>query len=136
MNERTKSQRNALLDELAARYPVFRDALPLALGIHKLLLEQDPTIDVAKLKVALRIHTASTRYLKGLSANTQRFNLAGEPAGEVTDEQRTVAKTQLAERQKRFDERRKAEQKAKQEQEAQSRRQEKLNQLAARFNSR
>lgn len=136
MNERTKPQRNATLEDLAARYPVIRDAQPLALGIHKQILEQAPEIDVAKLKVALRIHTASTRYLKSLVANRQRFDLAGQATGEVTDEQRAVAETQLAERQKRFAERRKAEAEARREQEAQARRQEKLTQLAARFNSR
>jgi ProP effector len=70
----------------------------------------------------------------------ERFDLDGQAAGEVTAEQREVAATTLRERFKKQAERRKAEEQAKkaaqEEQEAQRKRQEKLAQLAARFNAR
>lgn len=132
--------RNALLDTLCAQFAVLRDSRPLALGIHRSMLERMPELDVAQLRLAMKIHTSSTRYMKALLAGTERYNLDGEPAGEVTAEQREVANTALRERFKKAAERRKAEEKAQKEaqreQEAQHKRQEKLTQLAARFNQR
>ena len=132
--------RNALLETLSANFAVFREARPLALGIHKAISERMPEVDTAQLRLAMRMHTASTRYLKALLATGERFDLDGNPAGEVTPEQREVASTTLRERFKKVAERRKAEEQAlkaaQQEQEAQQKRQEKLAQLAARFNLR
>lgn len=132
--------RNALLETISANFAVFRECRPLALGIHKVIIERMPEIDTAQLRLAMRLHTASTRYLKALLATGERFDLDGNPAGEVTAEQREVASTTLRERFKKSAERRKAEEHAlkaaRQEQEAQQKRQEKLAQLAARFNLR
>lgn len=137
----TKSpRRNSLLETLSANFAVFRDHQPLALGIHKALKEKMPELEAAPLRVAMRIHTASTRYLKALAIGQQRFDLDGNPAGDVTAEQREVASEALKERFKKATERRKADEKAKKdalrEQEAEAKRQEKLSQLAAKFNSR
>jgi ProP effector len=86
----------------------------------------------------MKVHTASTRYLKALLAIRERYDLDGKPQGEVTDEQREIASTQLRDRFKKAADRRKAEDLRKREllreQEDQQRRQEKLMQLAARFN--
>ncbi len=132
--------RNALLETISVKFAVFREGRPLALGIHKVIIERMPEIDTAQLRLAMRLHTASTRYLKGLLATGERFDLDGNPAGEVTAEQREVAGTTLRERFKKSAERRKAEEHAlkaaREEQEAQQKRQEKLAQLAARFNVR
>lgn len=132
--------RNALLETICGNFAVFREGRPLALGIHKAIMERMPDLDTAQLRLAMRIHTASTRYLKALLATRERFDLDGNPAGEVTEEQRAVASTALRERFKKSADRRKAEEQAlkeaKQEQEAQQKRQEKLAQLAARFNLR
>ena len=99
-----------------------------------------PEVDTAQLRLSMRIHTASTRYLKALLATRERFDLDGNPAGEVTDEQREVANTTLRERFKKVADRRKAEEQALKEaqrqQEAEQKRQEKLAQLAARFSRR
>ena len=134
------SSRNALLETISANFAVFREGRPLALGIHKAISERMPEVDTAQLRLAMRMHTASTRYLKALLATSERFDLDGKPAGEVTAEQREVASTTLRERFKKVAERRKAEElalkAAQQEQEAQQKRQEKLAQLAARFNLR
>lgn len=132
--------RNALLETISTHFAVFRDGRPLALGIHKAIIDRMPDVDTAQLRVAMRIHTASTRYLKALLATRERFDLDGKPAGEVTDEQREVANTTLRERFKKVADRHKAEQQALKEaqrqKEAEQQRQEKLAQLAARFNVR
>jgi len=135
--EATKSApRNAVLSVLCERYAVFRECQPLALGVHKRIKEQMPEIEAPQLRAALRTHTVSTKYLKALVANRQRFDLDGQPAGEVTDEQRTVAEGQLRERFAKQAERKQAEANARKEQEAQAQRQEKLAQLTARFSKR
>jgi ProP effector len=123
------ARRNATLEALSATYPVFRDGKPLALGIHKVLLARQPELGKDNIRTALRIHTASTRYLKTLSQAEQRFDLDGQIAGEVTEEQRAQALTEVKERLRKANERRKEEAAAKQ-------RQEKLTQLAAKFNTR
>jgi len=86
----------------------------------------------------MALHTASTRYLKALLAGKERFDLDGVPSGEVTETQREVASTTLRERFKKVAERRKAEaraqKQAEQDRASQQELQEKLAQLAARFN--
>ena len=138
--ENKSPRRNALLETLNASYAVFRDCKPLALGIHKTIKERMPELDVAQLRSAMKIHTASTRYLKAQVVGKERFDLDGNPAGEVTEEQREVASTTLRERFKKAAERRKADEaaqkEAQKEQEALQKRQEKLAQLAERFNAR
>ena len=118
-----------LLATLSAAFRVFRDCLPLAIGIHKVIKERLPDMDPQQLKVAMRMHTASTRYLKVLSQADTRFDLDGAPAGEVTAEQRQQALDTLRDRFRKKAEQHKAEQLAKQQQE-------KLQQLAAKFNAR
>lgn len=141
------SRRNPLLESLSADYAVFRDCLPLALGIHKTVKERKPDIEAPALRAAMRIHTASTRYLKALVTGKERFDLDGQIAGEVTEEQREVASAALLDRFKKAAERRKAEEQAKKaalkaeeaaqkELQALTLRNEKLAELAARFSKR
>ena len=120
----------ALLKELQARFDVFRNFSPLAIGIDKQLFEQMPEVSRKSLRVAMRSHTISTRYLKEMEKGTVRLNLDGTPAGEVTDENRQHAAEQLRERFKKQAEQRKA---AEEAAKAEERRQEKLNQLAEKF---
>lgn len=139
-NAAKSPRRNPLLDALAAQYAVIRDNKPLALGIHKTIKERAPETNAGELRVAMRIHTSSTRYLKALLAGKERYNLDGAVEGEITDEQRAAADTALKERFQKAAERRKteakAEQQARREQEEEQRRAEKLNQLAERFKRR
>lgn len=121
--------RNAVLDTLAASFKAFRDCLPLAIGIHKVIKERLPDIDPQQLRSAMKMHTASTRYLKALSTAKNRFDLDGASVGEVTGAQRQDALDTLRERFKRIAERKKAEQQAQQHQEN-------LLKLAEKFNSR
>ena len=120
----------ALLKDLQARYDVFRNFSPLAIGIDKQLFEQLPGVSRKSLRLAMRNHTISTRYLKEMEKGSVRLNLDGSPAGEVTDENRRHAAEQLRERFKKQAEQRKAVEEAAR---AEQRRQEKLSQLTEKF---
>lgn len=130
--ERRPGRRPALLEELMAQYEVFRNGKPLAIGIHKALMEVQPDLDKQALRLAMKAHTQSTRYLKGIVEGAPRFDLAGQPAGTVTAEQRDQAVAVLKERQRKAAERRRAEEQAEQDRQ----REEKLRQLADKFNQR
>lgn len=121
--------KNDVLAVLSSSFPVFRECIPLAIGIHKAIREKLPDIDQGNLRNALKIHTASTRYLKALKQGETRFDLDGAPAGSVTPEQRQQAIDTLRKRFKKIAERKEAEQQARQ-------RQENLLKLAEKFNTR
>jgi ProP effector len=123
------NRRNALLERLYKEFPVFRDHLPLSIGIHKAFNERIPGLAKGQVWSAMQQHTGSTRYLKALVEGAPRYDLDGNPAGEVTAEQQAVAVKTLKERFRKAADRRKAELEAQQ-------RQEKLKQLADKFNSR
>ena len=134
--KRPPGTRNALLNQLAEQYPVFREAKPLAIGIHKALLAQQPELDKAALRKAMLAHTRSTRYLKGIVADAPRYDLAGNPDGSVTAEQQAEAVATLKERIRLASERRKAEEASRKAEEEARQRQEKLAKLAKKFNVR
>lgn len=119
-----------LLKDLQTRFDVFRNFSPLAIGIDKQVFAQLPEVSKKSLRLAMRSHTISTRYLKEMEKATQRLNLDGSPAGEVTDENRQHAAELLRERFKKQAEQRKA---AAEEAKAEQRRAEKLNQLTEKF---
>ncbi len=127
----------ALLKDLQARFAVFRDYSPLAIGIDKQVLAQLPDLEKKALRLAMRSHTISTRYLKEMEKGRLRLNLDGTPAGEVTDENRQHAAELLRERFKKQNEQRRAVQAAAKAAEAAARAEEqraaKLNQLAEKF---
>ncbi|MBS1131120.1 MAG: ProQ activator of osmoprotectant transporter ProP [Proteobacteria bacterium] len=120
----------ALLKDLQTQFDVFRNFSPLAIGIDKQVFAQLPEVSKKALRLAMRSHTISTRYLKEMEKGTVRLNLDGTPAGEVTDENRQHAAELLRERFKKQAEQRKA---AEAEAKAEQRRVEKLNQLAEKF---
>ncbi|HVL76745.1 MAG TPA: ProQ/FinO family protein [Noviherbaspirillum sp.] len=129
-----------LLKELQEKFAPFRDNLPLAIGIDKQLKERLPDVDRKTLRIALGLHTNSTRYLKAMARATQRVDLDGNPAGEVPEAHRTHAEETLRERFRKEAEQRKAQRKVEREAEeaerAAQRRADKLNQLAAKFSRR
>jgi len=129
-------RRNPLLERLQGEFAVFRDYQPLAIGIHKQLLERIPDLDKNKMRVALHSHTASTRYLKALTEGAPRLDLDGQPAGVVTAEQQEVAVQTLRDRVKQSKERQKAAEAQRKAEEEAAQRQAKLEQLAERFNKR
>lgn len=134
--EPRQPRRNALLDRLCAEFAVFRDCQPLAVGIHKAIREKLPDVERAQLSTAMKLHTASTRYLKALAQGAVRLDLDAKPAGEVTAEQREQAATALRERFKKVAERRRVEQEAEKARQQAEKTQQNLLKLAAKFNSR
>jgi len=129
-------RRNALLERLQLEFAVFRDFKPLAIGIHKQLMERMPDLDKNKVRIAMHSHTASTRYLKALIAGAPRFDLDDQPAGEVSEEQQEVAVKTLRDRIKQVKDRQKAEAAQRKADEEAAKRQEKLEQLAEKFSKR
>lgn len=123
----------ALLKQLSQQFAPFRDVLPLAIGIDKQILAQMPDLDRKTMRAALGIHTGSQRYLRAMEKATIRYNLDGTTGAEVTDVHRKHAKDTLAERFRKEAERKKAEREAVAAEEAGRRRQEKLEQLTAKF---
>ena len=101
-----------LLKELQEKFPVFRDCLPLAIGIDKQLLARLPELERKPLRIALGIHTHSLRYLKASAQATARVDLDGQPAGEITAMHRAHASELVQERLKRQAEQRKAQREA------------------------
>lgn len=118
-----------VLATLMASFAVFRDGLPLAIGIHKAIKERLPDISEGALRMTLKSYTASTKYLKAVANGTQRFDLDGHPAGDITVEQRDLALATIKERFRKAAEQKRNEQAARE-------RQEKLQQLAEKFNHR
>ncbi len=85
---------------LRERYPDLfgDDPKPLAIGIHRVLLERHQELDFSGLKRALTLHTNRFSYQKALTKpGATRVDLDGQPAGEVTAEQAEMARQRLAE---------------------------------------
>jgi hypothetical protein len=107
----------ACAQQLKQRFPaLFRGTpKPVKLRIQADIQERVPGVFTkAALSAFLRRHTGSTSYLIALSTATQRFDLDGNPAGELSDEHRQAALQELA--------RRRGNQNARREQELQERR--------------
>ena len=126
-----------LIKDLHEKFAVFRDCLPLAIGIDKQLLANLPDLDRKTLRIALGIHTNAPRYLRAMAKATVRFDLDGKEAGEVMEIHRSHAANLLQERARKEAELRKAERKAaaaqREADQAARQRAEKLSQLAAKF---
>jgi ProP effector len=91
----------ACAQQLKQSFPaLFRGAAkPLKLRVQADIQERAPGIYTkAALSAFLRRHTGSTSYLIAMTNATQRFDLDGAPAGEVTPEHRQAALDELARR--------------------------------------
>ncbi len=74
-------------------------AKPLKLRIQVDIQERAPGVfSKQALSAFFRRHTGTTSYLIAVSQGSQRFDLDGQPAGELTDEHRQVATEELARR--------------------------------------
>ena len=122
-----------VLKALQEKFAVFRDYMPLAIGIDKQLRARLPDLDRKLLRSALGIHTNSLRYLKAMEKATVRFDLDGNTADEVTEAHRAHASETLRERFKKVAAQRKLQREA---EEAARQSTEKLNQLAEKFSCR
>jgi len=79
----------ALLKQLAQWYPRLfgPKLLPLKRGIfHDLLAAHGSSIDEETLKLALALHTRSTRYLSAIAAGQPRYDLQGQAVEAVAPE--------------------------------------------------
>nr|WP_244857252.1 ProQ/FinO family protein [Aromatoleum bremense] len=135
--KRSQIDARGLLLKLQEASPTFRDVKPLALRIDKAIAARFPDLDRKVIRSAMRLHTASTRYLKVMEKATARFDLDGKPEGEVTEEQRVHAKQTLKERFAESAKRKKdaldAEKAKREAEEAERRKAEKLQQLLGKF---
>lgn len=114
---KTGHPRSPLLELLYKKATVFRDYQPLAIGIHKSLMDRFPDVDKRQVRTVLHFHTGTTRYLKAIVEGAPRFDLDGNPSDLVTADQQAQAAATLRERFKRGAERHKTEQKSRQRQE-------------------
>ncbi len=74
-------------------------AKPFKLRIQQDIQARVPGVfSKASLSAYFRRHTGSTAYLIGLSKASQRFDLDGQPAGELSDEHKQAAVAELARR--------------------------------------
>ena len=129
-----------LLDKLREISPTFRDCKPVALRIDKTIMERMPEVERKVVRSAMRMHTASTRYLKAMEKATHRYDLDGKEDGEVSEEHRTHAaqtlKQRFADVAKRKRDQQKEEQERRRAEEAERRRADKLSQLVNKFSTR
>ena len=132
-DSKPRDPQHAVLISLRSTFPVFQECRPLAIGIHKTVLERIPGINPQQLRLAMRMHTASARYLKALTNGEIRFDLDGNAAGAVTPEQKEQALDTLRERFRKGAEQHKARVLAQQQEQQ---RQEKLVKLAEKFSAR
>ena len=127
----------ALLKDLHTRFDVFRNHSALAIGIDRQVLAQLPELEKKALRLAMRSHTISTRYLKEMEKAAVRLDLGGTPASEITRVNRQHATELLRERFKKQAEQRKAvdaaSKAAEQAARAEAQRLEKLTQLTEKF---
>jgi hypothetical protein len=103
----------ACAQALKALFPALFDgpAKPLKLRIQADIQERAPgQFTKQVLSAFLRRHTGGTAYLIALSKAKHRFDLDGQPAGELADEHREAAVTELARRRGLVEERRELEQ--------------------------
>lgn len=132
-DSKPRDPQHAVLISLRSTFPVFQECRPLAIGIHKGVLERIPDINPQQLRLAMRMHTASARYLKALTNGETRFDLDGNAAGAVTPEQKEQALDTLPERFRKGAEKHKAQVLTLQQEQQ---RQEKLVKLAEKFSAR
>ena len=95
--------------QLKERFPALfaGPARPLKLRIQADIKERAPGVFTkAVMSAFLRRHTGTTAYLIALTKAEHRFDLDGQPAGEITDEHRQVAQEELDRRRAVHQERR------------------------------
>jgi ProP effector len=122
-----------LLKQLEQNYPVFRNAVPLAVGIDKSIIARMPDINRKVLRIALGMHTRSVRYLKVMENSQTRFDLDGNLAGEVPESHRLHASQMRRERVAKAQQQQKEKQRVEREQ---ALHQAKLQQLTEKFSPR
>jgi hypothetical protein len=83
------------MEQLDNDFQVIRDCLPLASGIEDELARHFTDEASWRVIAALKRHVARPAYLRAILRYQQRFDLAGEPKGEVAEDERLHARDQL-----------------------------------------
>jgi sRNA-binding protein len=105
-------------EQLRQRFPALFGAAPrpIKLKIHADIQARAPGVFSRQaLSAFFRRYTMSTAYLIALTKATQRFDLDGAPAGELSEEHRQAAREELDRRRDRHEARRAIEQQARRE---------------------
>lgn len=92
-----------VLAMLVQEFPVFGSDRPLKIGVFHDLRAALPDINQNHLQRALNLHTNSLAYLRGLCQGGARYDLSGNPCGEIDPEQIEHAKLELAKLERRQD---------------------------------
>jgi ProP effector len=87
-----------LLALLREQHTIFRDYLPLPIGIHRAIGAAYPEFGKTAIRRALQFHAHSLAYLKNLAAGGYRYDFRGEPLGLITSEHQQQAQEKLIER--------------------------------------
>ncbi|WP_265494687.1 ProQ/FINO family protein [Providencia heimbachae] len=78
-----------------------REVKPLMIGIKEAMIEdaKDRELDIpdSHIKQGLRSYISRKAYLKALTLGGNRFDMSGQPNGEVTPEQQSIAEQKLIE---------------------------------------
>lgn len=95
-DDRLKPQVPAVLEALVERFPAVFAKEPekiraLAIGLFHELRARNKDYSGVLLRLALERYTASEAYLVVLTAGGRRYDLDGNPRGEVTEEQQAKA---------------------------------------------
>lgn len=108
-------------DQLKARFPALFGGAPkpLKLRIQVDIQERAPGVfPKSTLSAFFRRYTGSTGYLVAVTRAKSRFDLDGQPAGELTDEHRDIAQQELTRRRAITENRRAEEEKGRRERSA------------------
>lgn len=91
------------IDRIAKHWTLFNEpeAKPLMIGIKEALIAdakvRDLDIPESHIKQGLRSYISRKAYLKALTLGGNRFDMNGQPNGEVTPEQQSIAEQKLIE---------------------------------------
>lgn len=85
-----------LLTQWRQKYDVFKEWMPLTIGIFEQLVAAHPGTSPLDVQQAIRRHVNHVRYLNALASDTaRRFNLNGTPAGPVSEMHSYVAAVKI-----------------------------------------
>lgn len=85
----------ALLAELRARWPILAQPKPLKLGTRQDIRAALEGVSGVRIARAVWLHIATAEYQAALAAGGARYNLTGEPDGEVTAKEQRHAQAIL-----------------------------------------
>ncbi|MEQ5272774.1 ProQ/FINO family protein [Proteus mirabilis] len=94
-------QKEARISRIAKHWTLFSEpeAKPLMIGIREAMIKdsKDRGLDVpdSHIKQGLRAYISRKVYLKALTLGGNRFDMNGQPNGEVTREQQAIAEQKL-----------------------------------------